>query len=138
MDRRVFLITVCVLERRPILAQPLLAEAVLGALREAREADDWRVGKYVIMPDHTHFFCGPGGRASSLSAFVGRFKALSTRRWWELGYTGRLWQREFHDHLLRSSESYEEKWDYVAFNPVRAGLCSTPEEWPYAGNMDQL
>jgi len=36
------------------------------------------------------------------------------------------WQDGFFDHLLRSDESYGEKWNYVLQNPVRAGLVSVP------------
>lgn len=38
-----------------------------------------------------------------------------------------LWQREFFDHVLRSVESYGQKWDYVKENPVRAGLVKTSD-----------
>jgi serpin B len=46
-----------------------------------------------------------------------------------------FWQPGFHDHLLRSDESYAAKWDYVFQNPVRAGLVSHAEDWPYAGEI---
>jgi len=46
-----------------------------------------------------------------------------------------LWQRGFFDHLLRSEESYGQKWNYVRENPVRAGLAQNPEDWPYAGEI---
>jgi REP element-mobilizing transposase RayT len=49
-----------------------------------------------------------------------------------------LWQREFFDHVLRSSESYSEKWNYVFDNPVRAGLVSTANDWRYAGEIEIL
>jgi len=45
------------------------------------------------------------------------------------------WQEGFFDHLLRSDESHAEKWEYVRQNPVRAGLCHQPEEWPYQGEI---
>lgn len=41
------------------------------------------------------------------------------------------WQRDFFDHRLRHDESHEEKLDYIRMNPVRAGLATSPEEWPY-------
>src|SRR6478672_8443810 len=41
-----------------------------------------------------------------------------------------LWQREYFDHVLRSDESYAEKWDYVRENPVRAGLVRSSNDWP--------
>jgi len=32
---------------------------------------------------------------------------------------------------LRSNENRIEKAHYIRMNPVRKGLCQTPEEWPY-------
>jgi len=46
-----------------------------------------------------------------------------------------FWQPGFFDHLLRHNESYAEKWDYVWGNPVRAGLVTNPEDWPYQGEI---
>jgi hypothetical protein len=46
-----------------------------------------------------------------------------------------IWQRGFFDHLLRSSESYSEKWNYVRENPVRAGLVSHANDWRYSGEI---
>jgi len=46
-----------------------------------------------------------------------------------------IWQRGFFDHVLRSDESYAEKWEYVRENPVRAGLVRIADEWPYAGEF---
>jgi putative transposase len=39
------------------------------------------------------------------------------------------------DHVLRSDESYDEKWNYVKENPVRAGLVQIASEWPYQGEI---
>jgi hypothetical protein len=46
-----------------------------------------------------------------------------------------IWQRGFFDHVLRNDESYGDKWNYVRENPVRAGLVSNPDEWPYSGEI---
>jgi REP element-mobilizing transposase RayT len=135
VDAEIYLINVCSHRRQPVLASEPLAPELVAALRRAAETTGWRVGRYVIMPDHVHFFCWRGDDARSLSEFVGSWKSWTTHRAWELGHEGRLWQREFFDHLLRDEESYAEKWEYVRQNPVRAGLCSAPEQWPYQGDM---
>ena len=62
-----------------------------------------------------------------------RWKSSSKQRLNHAGIAGAIWQREFFDHLLRSGESLTEKWRYVEMNPVRAGLCAHPEEYPYLG-----
>lgn len=39
---------------------------------------------------------------------------------------------------MRSADSYEQKWDDVAANPVRTGLVASPEAWPYQGMIHEL
>jgi len=48
------------------------------------------------------------------------------------------WQSGFFDHLIRHSESYAEKWEYVPLNPVRAGLVKNFQEWPWKGEIERL
>jgi len=48
------------------------------------------------------------------------------------------WQKGFFDHVLRSGESYSEKWDYVRQNPARAGLANDCREWPFSGTIFDL
>jgi putative transposase len=44
---------------------------------------------------------------------------------------GVVWQRDFFDHRLRSDESWRDKAEYIALNPVRKGLVTRPEDWPH-------
>ena len=136
VDDPVFFVTACVADRNPLLA----CEAAHAILREVWDRGGrlhgWQAGSYVIMPDHVHLFCAPGRKAASLSAFVGGWKEWSTkflhRR---LSLTGFQWQPGFFDHVLRTEESYTQKWDYVRHNPVRAGLAKDADDWPYAGHL---
>ena len=133
-----FLLTVTAIDRQPLFQNAELAKATIKALRETRLSHGWRVGIFVIMPDHVHFFCRAVNDIHTLSTFVGAFKGVSTQEAWQLGWDGRLWQAEFHDRLQRSPESYARKCEYVRMNPVRAGLCGKPEDWPWSGKMDDL
>jgi len=80
------------------------------------------IGRYVVMPDHVHFFCAEpfGGARHSLSRSI----------------SPPIWQAQFFDHILRTSDSYGEKWAYVRENPVRKGLAISWEQWPYQGFVD--
>lgn len=51
---------------------------------------------------------------------------------------GPFWQTDFWDTQMRGNESYATKWEYVRNNPVRAGLVSTADDWPYQGEMNLL
>jgi REP-associated tyrosine transposase len=48
------------------------------------------------------------------------------------------WQKDFFDHVMRSEESYTEKWLYVAENPVRKNLVARAEDWPFQGEIYPL
>jgi REP element-mobilizing transposase RayT len=135
-DHPVFLITGCTFRRKPVLATDNVSAILVDEWRSAPSRHGWNVSRYVIMPDHVHFFCAARQDASSLEEFVGRWKEWTSKRLIrELGFTRGVWQGEFHDHLVRSDESYAEKWDYVYKNPVRAGLVQKPEFWPYSGEI---
>jgi len=77
-----------------------------------------------------------------LSQFIGAWKSWTSRKINALGgprtTATALWQRELFDHILRSNESYSQKWNYVFDNPVRAELVSTAREWKYAGEIETL
>ena len=91
------------------------------------------------MPDHVHFFCAPKRDEVTLQLFVGKWKEWTAKfAQRAIGTPTPLWQEEFFDHLLRSDERYEDKWNYVRDNPVRAGLVRRWEEWPYHGELNQL
>ena len=76
------------------------------------------------MPDHLHLIVGIEGDAA-LSNIIRDFKRATAR-------FGHLqWQRNFFDHRVRHDESLQEKEDYVRENPIRAGLITRGEAWPF-------
>jgi REP element-mobilizing transposase RayT len=116
------------------LALPSAHKAIVDAWRSATA---WLVGRYVILPDHVHFFCTPNGiDAPSLERWMQSWKAVVTRHLRGLG--GSVWQRHHWDRQLRRGESYDEKWEYVRSNPMRHGLVSDSSSWPYQGELNEL
>lgn len=122
-------ITACTKDRRPLLAN----EKVHQTLRDAwLNCKDWRVGPYVLMPDHVHILVRPIS-----------FHPLPVRRWvaWWKRLTSEaltlnrneLWQRDIWDHRLRSKDSFAEKAEYIRNNPVRRGLVEQTDLWPFGG-----
>lgn len=103
-----------------------------------RRADDWLVGRFVMMPDHVHLFCSPGGLDScDLVTWMRFWKALVSKGWANREQQP-LWQTDFWDRQLRRQDSYGDKWEYVRNNPVRQGLVKRPEDWPFQGEMHEL
>jgi REP element-mobilizing transposase RayT len=83
------------------------------------------------MPDHIHLFVRRSDDFVLTSWVAGLKRAISVA----LRAGHQLWQPGFFDHVLRSDESYGQKWLYVRDNPVRAGLVSESAAWPYQGEF---
>jgi putative transposase len=49
----------------------------------------------------------------------------------ECGYLGEVWQRGFSETCVDDRGSFLQHREYIAANPVRAGLADSPEEFPY-------
>lgn len=139
IERPIFYITTCTRTRICLLDQETVAPILIDEWRMAHSRHGWAVGRYVVMPDHVHFFCRADQAAKSLSDFMQRWKEWTSKRIArECGVEGMEWQAEFFDHVLRSYKSYVEKWFYVWQNPVRAGLVQNPEDWPWQGELGDL
>jgi len=71
----------------------------------------------------------------SLSRICGDFKSLSTRAFWQF-YDGKLWQRQFFDHVIRNEQDFLETVEYIRENPVKSKLVGDWKDWKYAGEPD--
>ena len=49
------------------------------------------------------------------------------------GSSGRFWMREYWDRYIRGAKHLKSVIEYIANNPVKAGICSTPDEYQYSG-----
>ena len=126
-------VTVCTKDRQPILANKKVVDVILNSWLEASH---WLVGKYVIMPDHVHFFCVPNVLDPNLKRWISYWKRLVTQ---EIGTVSKgLWQSGLWDTQIRTGKMYEEKWEYVRHNPVRHRLVAEPEDWKFAGELNLL
>lgn len=83
-----------------------------------------------LMPDHFHgiltILPSDAPEPPTLSAIVGRFKSLSTRRYWKIRDDGlcpnigtTCWQDRLHDTIIRNDAHYERTLMYICLNPRR-------------------
>lgn len=103
---------------------------------------------YVIMPNHVHLlitiqnednvgegfnlpaqnnvgavFSPPAGAlkgSPTISDMIRAMKSLSTREIRQkIGYTKKIFQRSFHDHVITKDKEYDKIWDYIDGNPYQ-------------------
>ena len=134
-DNGAYFVTFCVNNRKCLLSRIVgatlgrpayarltkMGEAVEHAVsRIENRYPDVRVEKYVIMPNHVHLLLmidtlpGRPRVAPTVSRIIQQTKGLATKM---IGHT--IWQKSFHDHIIRTESDYEMIWEYIDTNPGR-------------------
>jgi putative transposase len=130
------LLTVRAYRGRSFAGNDAFCDEVIRLLCEMRHEYRCWVGAYCLMPDHLHLVAGPRSDGASVLTFLARFMGKSTNASWRFGWSGKLWQKRGHDHVLRLAERLDEVYAYILANPVRAGLVEEPDDWRWAGILD--
>jgi putative transposase len=163
-SRPLYFVTTNTEDRKPILANTQVHDAFRKFCQAGLEREVF-VGKYVLMPDHLHLFVVFGDeygsailkrrqsqtdateddvaavcdrRLSVLSEWMKSFKNSLSKTLRTMNVPAPHWQKGFFDHVMRSEESYSQKWLYVAENPVRKKLAARPQDWPFQGEIYPL
>ena len=92
----------------------------------------YRLGAWVIMPNHVHavFATFPGAHLPDVMHSIKSFTAHEANK--ILKRTGKFWQPESFDRYVRSAKHFAAVVRYIENNPVKAGLCDRPEDWPFS------
>ncbi|MBN2686009.1 MAG: transposase [Pontiellaceae bacterium] len=131
-DGTEYFITLCTRPRgRNALCVSKSAEFIRASLAYRQASGDLWVYLLLLMPDHLHAIM-------SFSPQIGMKKCITDWKRYAAVKGKIAWQRDFFDHRLRKDESYVEKAHYIRMNPVRAGLISGFEKWPYIWESDQF
>ena len=136
-DTPVFFVTACTHERKRILANAELHAAFRDFALQGASHGAF-VGRYVLMPEHVHLFVAFAPQSIAISDWMKSLKNSLSRTFRQQNVAPPHWQKGFFDHVLRSEESYAKQWEYVAENPVRAGLVQSADNWPYQGEIHVL
>ena len=138
-----YFITICT-EKRKCILSGIVGDGVLdvprthlsfyGTVVERRIQEmnriyrNVRTVKYAIMPNHVHLLVcieredDPAAEGTSrtpsptneiIPGYVSTFKRLCNR---EFGCN--IWQRSYHDHIIRKQSDFDKIWQYIDNNPA--------------------
>lgn len=115
------------------LEDPVVARVVLDGLNWLQTTAGWHIQAAVVMPNHVHALMrNEQGRNEALTDGLARFKRYTAREANRiLKREGAFWMREGFDHWCRNTAKLEGAEQYIRTNPVRAGLVTRPEDWPW-------
>ena len=101
-----------------------VAQLLLDSLIYYDTIGQWYLWTAAVMPDHVHFI-------ATFNLDRGIESRLIAWKRYQSKTLGLEFQRDYFEHRLRNDDEYVEKAAYINDNPVRKGLVSRPEDWPY-------
>ena len=131
-----YFITICTHNKLCLFGSPdhlsefgQIAKAHLEQL--SSHYDGISVDKYVVMPNHIHMILIlPSGNQYDLNQIIGQYKSGVTRMNRKIhSGTDTIWQRSYHDHIIRNQKDYEMIWLYIHSNPAnwkKDCFCNDP------------
>ena len=104
-----------------VLRQAELAQLVAASLRHF-DGDRYELLDFVIMPNHVHLLAVFPDKAAMLAQCESwkHYSAGQINR--RIGAKGRFWQQDAFDHLVRHEAQFRRLQNYIAENPIKAGL----------------
>ncbi|MBI3230159.1 MAG: transposase [Burkholderiales bacterium] len=140
-----YFFTVVSYRRRPILCEPEIRTALHEAINWVRELRPFTIDAWVLLPDHLHtIWTLPANEAdfatrwqsikrrvsSQSAAFLLNATQLNTSK--IKRREASLWQRRFWEHCIRDDHDFARHMDYLHYNPVKHGLVTRVQDWPYS------
>jgi putative transposase len=125
--------------RLPLFSNSSHRDLFLECLERVRRQYRFFVYGYVVMPEHVHLLVSET-EVATLATAMQALKVSFVRRRADStagsnlhsggrGGKATFWQKRYYDHNVRSYDSFAGKLDYIHYNPVKRGLCSTEMEW---------
>jgi putative transposase len=111
------------------------------SVRKVRSAHPFRIHGWVVLPGHLHCVLQlPDADDDFIrrwrlikSTFSRKIPHLEHRNPSRIKREERaIWQRRFWEHCIRDEQDYRAHMDYVHINPVKHGLVSRVQDWPYS------
>jgi REP element-mobilizing transposase RayT len=117
------------------LAKPAVALVVSDSLHYLN-GQHYELDTFCIMSNHVHIIFTPladaDGIYHALSSIMHSLKRHTARQANSLlNKSGRFWQPESYDHIVRDEEELARIREYVLNNPVKVGLVDAWDEWPW-------
>ncbi len=151
-ENLIYYVTTVTQNRLPLFVEASFIILLYDSLHYYRHKLTFKLLGYVFMPDHIHLLLWPLGEAT-ISDIMRDYKKFTATRivrqaevenrvdWLnafaEAGQTtgraeNKVWQDSFWDKIIYTERFLRQKLNYIHRNPIRAGLVTDVEKYPYS------
>jgi len=125
-----YFITASTFQKQSLFQADRMAALLVDVLFHYRRQGKYLLHEFVLMPNHFHLLITPTITLErALQLIKGGFSFRAKK---ELGFAGGIWQPSYHDRRVRDAAEYFAFREYIHRNPLKRGLASKPEEYPYS------
>jgi putative transposase len=128
-------ITFSCYRRQPFLTDDRACQFLTRRLEATRSGFLLRVYGYVWMPEHVHILMSEPERSGTTLADAIHFLKLSSSKLIRThvnAAAAAFWQKRYYDRNIRNAREFQTKLRYIHRNPVKRGLCASPDEWAWS------
>ncbi len=118
----------------------LRQEAIAILVRDSLKFHDGKkydLISWIIMPNHAHVLLTPyeNVHLPEIGHSIKSYTAQKANQLLER--SGQFWQHETFDRYIRNRRHFVAVIKYIERNPVKAGLCAEPEDWPFGSARER-
>lgn len=118
-------------DRRPIFLDDDDRRFFLRLLARVVRLDGFVVHAYCLMTNHVHLLVETpnANLAHGMQRLLSHYAREHNAR---VARSGHLFERRYFDRLVETEEHLLSTSRYIVRNPVEAGLCAQPADWPWS------
>ena len=132
-----YFITMCAHMQQNLFQRDEVAEIMVATFRKYRDAGEFELHEYVVMPNHIHLLLSLNDH-QRLSRVIQLIKGGFSHSLREHGIVFRaVWEQRYYDRQVRDANEFAEFSQYIWQNPVRKGLVENVEDYPYSSATKQ-
>ncbi len=151
-DEFLFFVTTTVVNFKKVFVKDIYCEQLIKNIKYYQQKYKFNIMAYVIMPSHFHWILEVDNKLGTISDIMRDIKKYSA---WDImekiekedtklmsvfrteaskypNHKRKFWMKRFDDEVIRNEKMFWAKLNYIHWNPVGAGLVSSPEEYKYS------
>jgi putative transposase len=134
IGERHYSLTWCCEGREPVFTERDRVDLVRQQILRACQESEFEVIADCFMPDHVHKLVHGRTQTADGRKFIHSAKQYSGF-YFKKAFKQKLWQRYGYDQLVRNDGDVKAIVQYIIENPVRAGLVTRVEDYPFIGSQ---
>jgi putative transposase len=132
-DGATYHITVRANRQELIMHHDAIYELFLTVLNRAKKKYRFQIYNYCIMGNHVHLIIHPH-EGESISRIMQWILSVFARAWNKMhSVSGHVWGERFFSKIINTFSEFIHTFNYIAQNPVKAGIAAQADQWEYGG-----